>query len=665
MTTGAARIAARAGDLVVPVALAAVGLSRPSDVLWGGLAWLGALMIAVAGWGAMVERIIGATVDLGLRLAWGVVALLAVAGALLAARVLTEPVLLSLILFGYCGYAWRRWTAAEPVADALLRGARHLTKDPQLAVAYGALAALAAINILLAVARTYGNPFDDDVAYLPLIRRLLDVGDLDEPFSFRRLSALGGQTVLGGLAAARGTLANLHAIDHGAGQLITWALLLGLVRSRPTREPVVIALVALVVLLLPDASTNTASHWTGTALFLGLYRTAVELPSLGRRGPVILGASAAAIATLRQNFLPVAALMPALVLAARLETPLAASWRRERAAWVAALVGGLVVLTPYLIASWQSNRTVLYPLWLGTGNPHIATTPAAWSVWQELQFLVRVALDPNPIRVMVPLLPVLLLVRDRRSGAPLRAFAVASAVGFTLLVHSFSLSDERNLWRYAFGYMTPLALVLALEVTMAGWDSGDDAGAPVAASRPARWLVITCLLAQFVYTSRTTLTNYRALDAHLTRASAGVAADTAIADRYQRLQAAVPAGAALVAMVDDAAHLNYRRNRIINIDTPGFASYRPGLPMFAGAEAKASYFRNHGLRYLAFVRGDQSRYFYRREYWLERIFWDTELWRIVAAYQLDMIDSLTELATRYRRGFDEDGLVVIDLGTIP
>lgn len=663
MRPGAARLAARAADLAVPLALAAFGWSRPDDVLWGGLAWLGAVLIALAGWGALVERAVKASVDLGLRLAWGVVALLAVAGALLAARVLTQPVLLALLAVGYGGYAWRRLTAAEPVAVELVRGARALADDPQRSIAWGLLAALAAINVLLAVARTYGNPFDDDVAYLPLIQRLLDVGDLDEPFSFRRLSALGGQTVLGGLTAARGTLLNLYAIDHGAGQLITWALLIGLVRGQPRREPAIVALVALVVVLLPDASTNTASHWTGAALFLALYRTAVALPNLGPRGPIVLGATAAAIATLRQNFLPVAVLMPALVLGARLERPLGPAWRRERAAWAGAVLGGLVVLTPYLLASWQSNRTLLYPLVLGTGNPNLATTPAAWSVWQELQFFLRVALDPNPIRVMVPLLPVLLLVRDRRPGAPLRALAIASAVGFALLVHNFSLSDARNLWRYAFGFMTPLALVLALEVTLAGWDRDDQPDDAVAASRPARWLVVICLLAQFVYTSRTTLTNYRALDAHLARAAAGGASgDVAVARLYGRLQAAVPAGAPLVAMLDDAAHLDYARNRVINLDTPGFASYRPGLPMFVGAEAKAAYFRGHGLRYLAFVRGDHSRYFYRRDYWLERIFWDVELWRIVAGYQLDMIDSFAELASRYPIRFEEDGLVVVDLG---
>ncbi len=655
-----------------PLAAGAWGAAAPQSVLVGGLAWLAFLLAVLAGWGFLVERCLRTRVDLGLRLAWGVAGLLGVAGVGLALGVLSRGPIVALLGVGAAGFVWHRLSEATPVLARVGPLARAAARDPQTAIAWGLLIALAAINILGAVARTHGNPYDDDVAYLPLIRRLLDVGDLDEPFSFRRLSAMGGQTVLGALAAVRGTQANLYLIDHGVCQLVSLALLVGMVRSFTRRDLFVVALALLVVLLLPDASTNTASYWSGFALFLALYRTAVALPALGARGPIALGLVAAACATLRQNFLPVAVLVPALVLAFQLERPLAASWRQHRRTWGLVVLAATVALVPYLVASWRSNETFLYPLWSGTGNPSVPTRAALWTLWDELGFFLRVTLDPNPIRVMLPLAPILLLCRDRRAGRPLLAFTIAAIVGYVLLVHSFSLSDERNLWRYAFGFTAPLALVLMLEVAGRGWrgddhDDHDDA-TPVHASPLARLLVIACLLGQFIYSSRTTLANYRARadDVRAAATSTGRAARDAHGPAaYQDLQRAVPAGAALVVMVDDAAELDYARNRILNLDTPGFASYRPGLPMFAGAEAKATYFRAHGLRYLAFVRGDHSRYFYRRDYWLERIFWDAELWRVVAGYQLDMIDSLAELAERYPRLHDRDGLVVVDLGATP
>jgi hypothetical protein len=659
---------ARAIAIALPAAGAAVGLALPDDVLWGGLAWLGFLVAALAGWGHAVARATRADVDLGLRLAWGTAAVLALAGPLLALGWLARPALLALLGLGLAGHAWRQATSTEPLVVVAARRLADLRRDPQAAILWLVLVALAAVNVLGAVARLRGNPFDDDIAYTPLVQRLLDAGDLDEPFSFRRLSALGGQTVLAALGAARGTTANLYLVDHGLYQLVTLALLIGLLRRQRPLDHAVAGLVLLVVLLLPDASTNTASYWTGAALFLALYRTAVALDELPRGGFAVLGAVAAAACTLRQNYLPVAVGFTALVLLLRLRRPLRAALRADRAAWRDAAVAGVVVLAPYLLASWRSSQTFLYPVQLGTANPEFPTTPLVWSAWQELQFFLQVALDPNPVRVMVPLLPVLLLCRDRRAGAPLLALTIACTIGFVALVHAFTLSDARNLWRYGFGYMTVLAIVVAVEVAGRGVraDADADAGpAPVASSLAARVIVVVCLLMQFPYAGKSTVSRYRTLAADVTAAARGAGADAAVADLYRRLQAAVPAGASLIVLLDEPARLDYARNRIINLDTPGAASYRPGLPAFVGAEAKAAYFRAHGLRYLAFVRGDRSRYFYRRAEWLDRLFWDSELWRVVAAYQLDLADSLGELATRYPVRFEQDGLVVVDLGAAP
>ena len=138
--------------------------------------------------------------------------------------------------------------------------------------------------------------------------------------------------------------------------------------------------------------------------------------------------------------------------------------------------------------------------------------------------------------------------------------------------------------------------------------------------------------------------------------------EAALPARYRALQAAVPAGAPLVVLLDQPAYLDYARNRIINVDTPGYASYAPGLPYFRGSEPVAAYLRGHGLRHVAFVRGDHSRYFYRRELWLARIQFDAELWRVVGAYIVDLLDTFADLATRYPVLHDEDGLVVVDLG---
>jgi hypothetical protein len=134
--------------------------------------------------------------------------------------------------------------------------------------------------------------------------------------------------------------------------------------------------------------------------------------------------------------------------------------------------------------------------------------------------------------------------------------------------------------------------------------------------------------------------------------------------RYATMQASIPEGARVVVMLDDPAFLDFGRNSIANLDTPGFASPGTQLPTFRGAEPVRAYFVDHGYRYLAFVREDHSRYFFRRGFWLWRLFNDGEFFQLMSAYELDAIESFAELATTTKVLHDEDGLVVLDLATV-
>ena len=649
----------RGGAIVLPAVTGGIGLAAPTSILGGGAAWLVFLTAAVAGWGHVVARAARTEGDLGLRLAWGTAALLAVAGVFLALGGLDRLALGGLSGVGFAAYAWRQWTSAEPAALVVGRGVARLRADPQAALVWMVIASVVLLNVLGAVASQRANPYDDDICYTPFVRRLLDAGDLIEPFSFRRLSAFGGQTVLSALAAVRGSLANIYLVDHGLCQLITIALMVGLLRARGV-DRLIGALLVLVVALMPDASINTASYWSGAALFLALYRTVAEAAVDAPRRLALAGLVAAAACTLRQNYLPVAIGFLALVLVFRIRRPIVSTLRADRRLWLAALVGGLVGLAAYLVASWRSNETFLYPFQLGTFNPHIRLIPTVWTGWQELRFVVSVVLDPDPVRVVVPLLPLLLVCRDRRPGRPLLALVLGSAVGFLLMCHAFSLADARNLWRYAFGYALALTVVIVVEASASPTAEGD--AAPPSLPALGRFWVVACLLAQLVLTGKSTARKYRVIGDSVVSASRGGAGEArAVAAAYRQLQAAVPAGATLVVMLDEPVYLDYARNRIINLDTPGHASYRPGMPAFRGAEAVAGYLRAHGLRYLAFVRTEQSRYFYRRAFWVQRILIDVEIWRIVGAYMVDTIDNFAELAERYPTLYDQEGMVVVDL----
>jgi hypothetical protein len=663
----------RAIAAALPLACGIAGLVL-DNVLAGGAAWLVALAASLAGWGHLVARRVDPGADAGLHLAWGAAVIMAAAGWLMSVGALTRPAVLALIAVGLAAHLHREATAPAPSLVIAGRWLAGLTARPQVAAFWLLAGAIAAVNLLAALAQLDGNVFDDDVIYTPLTRRLLEVGDIDEPYSFRRLSAYGGQTVLQALGAARGTLANLFLVDGGLFQLVTLGLVVGLASERsagpasrggPSGPELGLGLLVLVVLLLPSTAVNTASYWTGVALFLALYRTLARAAAATRPAGLFVtaGAVAAAACTLRQSYLPVALLFLGLVLVFRLAAAPAGARAAERRLWLAALAGGAVALVPYLISAYRSNQTFLYPFWSGTGNPNVHMRPAVPDLWHELQFFIEVALEPDPIRVMVPLAPLLLLIADRRAGRPLTALTIASGLGFLLLVHSFLLSVPQNLWRYAFGYATALVLVLVAEATR---DGADDRGVQAPAFGPI--VILACLVIQLAVSSRGLAKEYRDVAADLVAAAGTRHADLGTPAQRQlhaELQALLPAGAPLVVMLDEPFHLDHRRNPIANLDTPGFASPGPGMPFFEGAEAVAGYFGSQDVRYLAFVRGDRSRYMYRRDYWLHRMFFDTELWRMQAAYAVDCIDNLAALAATRRVLFERDGIVLVDLEARP
>ncbi|MGN6108557.1 MAG: hypothetical protein ACTHU0_25855 [Kofleriaceae bacterium] len=650
-------LALRAAVIALVLALGAIGLAMPASILRGGLAWLGFLLFVVSGWGYLVARIARTgDPDLGQRAVWGISGYIAITGVLVALGVCTRPVILLLVGLGAAGFAWRELATPTPSWQVIRHAAGRARRAPGFATIAIALALLAALQMVAAVSMLDRNPWDDDIAYTPLIKRLLDAGDLIEPFSFRRMSAYGGQTVLGALAAARGSLSNVHLIDHALMFGVALLSIAGMAHERRT-QPLWTALLLLVLLLLPNTSINTATHWTGVAMFLALYRAAAAARW------TVVGLVGAATCTLRQNFLVVVVLFVGLVLAMRLvegrrTTSWREAWRVERAALWRIGVVAIASILAWWGAALASNQTFLFPVIGGTWTEGLSLAPEVISWPDRLMYLLWACIETTPI-VVVPVLFVLLVVaRDARPGQPLRALFVASTLGFLALVHGFVGIPPFDLWRYAFGFSIALTAAMVLEV-------GAERERAIHLAPLGRWLLLAALVLQLAVTRGGIPKQLAGQLADVRQASAldrrGDPTARVEAKRYAAMQSAIPPGARVAVMLDDPAYLDFSRNQIANLDTPGFASPAPQLPSFRGAEPMRSYLVDAGYRYLAFVRSERSRYFYRRNFWLWRIFNDSELFQKMSAYTIDAIDAFSELATTTGVLYDDEGLVVLDL----
>ncbi|HEY5933591.1 MAG TPA: hypothetical protein VIU61_03120, partial [Kofleriaceae bacterium] len=448
----------RISVVVAVLSLGVIGIALPHSVLRGGASWLGFLFFVLSGWGYFIVRIRGvADPDFGLRAAWGAAGYVAIAGVLVAIGVCSNPAILALIALGAAGFVWRELVAPIPSWRRVRSGIQFLRARRALGVLVILLVGLAGWQMLGAVAALDRNPWDDDLAYTPLIKRLLDDGNLVEPFSFRRMGAYGGQTVLGALAGARGTLANVHLVDKALFFGIALLIIAGKAKERRT-QPVWTVLLVLVLLLLPETSINTAAQWTGVAMFLALYR------AVARDHWSIVGLVGAATCTLRQNYIAVVVLFVGIVLWRRLHaTRRVMSWREawqiEKPRWRLVVGVASLAIVAWWIAAFLSNGTFLFPLLEGTWNHELALVPEAMTWTQRVAAFALACIDTSPI-VVVPILFVLLVFTDDdRIGRPLASFFIAVCVGFVLLAHGFAVAEPYHLWRYAFGFSIVLAAV--------------------------------------------------------------------------------------------------------------------------------------------------------------------------------------------------------------
>ncbi len=632
-------------SLVAVAALSALGLALPAESAPGAAAWMVVLLAAFAGWGSVVARVARvAAPDLGLRIAWGIAGVLAVTGVLVAFRVCSRPVLLAIVAVGLAAFVGSARAASERSLAAAVGRLRVRGRAIETA-AWVIVGALILLHVTGAVCALERNPWDDDLAYTPLIRRLLDIGDLIEPFSFRRLSAYGGQTVLGALAASRGDLIHVHAMDRGLCFIVVVLLVTGLARERGT-SPALTTVIAAVLALVPDNSINTASYWSGAALFLATYRTALH----ARWGLVAL--VVAASCTLRQNYLSVNAVflvgiaLAEIVRRRRVGEPIGVAVR----AWLAPAAIVVAALAPWAYASFDACRTFLYPVIEGTWRRGLSLRPDVMSLADSAGHAAWTLIETAPFVVAPAVVAVLVVARDRRPGAPLTVLFVSSVLGVLALIVGFAGTEPFHLWRYAFAFSLATLLAAACEV------GARDERVEIPAI--GRWILGAALVMQYALQPSAAIERVRAT-LHAIRSHD---VDTTAAAPYQALQRAAPAGAPIAVMLDAPAHLDFDRNPIANLDTPGFASPDGRMPAFRGAEALRRYLVAHGYPLLAFVRSETSSHFFRRPFWVWRIFHDGDLFTSMSVHAIDMIESFSVLATACRVLHDQDGLVLLDLG---
>jgi len=644
----------------------------PKEELVKTSLWALALLGASAGWGTEIARLCwpGERVGLSLRVAWGASAFIFVGGVCAMASALSRALILIWMVVG-AALAVRSWFVnRERMAHELRVRLRGTRLNLPLAAVVAFLVLVVVFHFLGAASDTSSNPYDDDVSYYPLAKQLLQRGTLIDPFSFRRMSTLGGQALFHAALLVRVQPLHLNVFDRG----MCFILAVGLLAShRPfgrtaTLFARLISVAFLVV--LPNTGINSASYYSGLAFFIAFFQTLERLPSdefLRPRAAVRhllpLALTGAALCTLRQNYQAVVGLV--LVASYGLATVRV----RKGARWgvllegavCLALVGALVV--PWLVLLYRSNDTFLFPLMKGTFRAGVEVQSRGMTLMRVVRLFADVWLQPDPIFTLPLFFLVGLSVREASLRRPLAAQWIGGFVSLLALCVAFSLSDSGNLARYAYGFVTASALLTWQSVATRA--AGRPRSSALAFATPVAVLVFA-LSAPLVHpenrarTKKMIATSLRNTD-ELLRRTVPAQLEPPVASVYRRLQSGVPAGSRMLVMLDEPYLLDYARNEIWNLDMPGTASPAPGIPSFQGPEPLADYLRSKGIRYLAFVMPERSAFLYRQNVWLAHVYDNDEIWRIYAPYMLDVMNNLVALAGTRAHVGDEAGMVVLDL----
>jgi hypothetical protein len=632
--------------------------------------WGLAVIASFAGWGSWLRRRLVPTleVDWGLRAAWGLALTIAVGGPLVLLRLARGPVLACWMLGGIA-LAGRELVAAARARPELVRRPWRLVPLRWDVPVLAALLAVTAFVYVGAAAQTFPNPSDDWLAYLPFVKMIQQTGTFIDPFNVRRMASLGGQSYLQALTQLVARDSELALFDRGICLLLVVWLVNGAARGASRLAPL---LLTLFVLALPEIRVNSASEMSGVVGFLALYRSIVlaERGGLGgTRGALVVALPAAAVWTLRQNYIAVVVVMLGALLlpGARVaDAPDAGAAPDLRArvrqlARVAGLVAAL--LAPWAILAYQSNHTFLFPLIPGYYDPTYAGITAPSSLDARLHFYFQAAFHDEPVRTMPLLLIAALGVArgvHRRAMAGLWAGVV---IGFALLALSLPDADNFTVARYDFGYVVAFAIAAGLA---AAERAAAETAPGVVAARVDRLVVGAILVAFAVQLEGARGAAIRNLDYawNVIRARNEPSPLAVRVDDVRRLQDAVPRGEKLMVMFERPYLLDFRRNAIVHLDQPGAASPPPHLPLAAGGEPIAAYLLGQGIRYFAFVRPDRSESeIYSRVHWKKALGSRMRVWRITAPLFLQAFDAVDELARTRRHLYDDGHWVAVDLAT--
>ena len=598
----------------------------------------------------------------GLTAAWGMAVTLAIGGFLMMLSLAKAPILTGVVLLGaalglyfvsefltltpaskkpskkqktVAGRRGRVYDAAD-LKKAELSGVGQISYP--ILVSHIVLWSVAILAFASSVAWPHQiDPNDDWIAYLMYPEKILQTGTLIDPFSLRRIAALGGQSFLQAIVMIVGEPENGHLLDRGFGALLLLGLMLQATRDVPKNLWIIRFIIIFTSTAVAVPRIHTGSHLLGFCLLLALVITFSRLLNIQKWSlsaciPVAMVLAGAS--TLRPMFAMVGG---GLIVFYFVLSSFQPAERNRMAAWLSLLaIGGLTftLIIPYMILSWKSSGTPMFPFSSGYGNSQMMFGGLKETGWVNWAAALKFISFPEIAAMAVGLVVVGILQEKQRL---LGIAAALSGFGMVFLsAFKMSAADVYDVYRYTFPLVAfPLFWILARATATIRkrWSYIGPAMAGVAGS-----LVLAVHFPSIA-------SEFRAEVLSLPIQMEGFKFQVAqLEPSYRQLQNLVPAGEKIFTIVDAPYLLDFERNPIDNIDSIGGASLPPGMPFEQGPDALKRYFLSLGYRYIICVDFDNAVLLYTRKLWENhprKEWYFKEVW---GKYALDFMGNLDNIA---------------------
>lgn len=662
------------------------------------------LILSCMGWGFVISRLIKSPkipfeIKSGIGFAWiivvgGVLNLLSVINFFTITILIGVGMLCSVYVFGKCMYMLRKggFSLIESIPKKIVSAKSSIKTKPIYTFFLIILIAFIGLRAVSMTAPHFYNTHDDAQGYIVFPEKMVQTGSMQiDPFSERRIvSSIGGKAFIDSIFLTYADERFLHFSDRGFGFLLFLFVLLGILKSIQIKNEYIVALLYIPVLIMAPMA-NITSIYTGSVLFVVLcYFLIHHIRDVGSEKRsvqnlvstiVLFSLCVAGLVALKTSFIPVAGLFALAFLISSTvtvsqnkislfhiaeQTVSHGIWhslrRNIKKIWThavlyTALLGVIVffLALPYMLASYASSGTLLYPL-LGKGFHGSAQggflTPTSEVSFTNIMNFVY-GLQHVLVYALFTLSAILIYnsYKDRRvsSYAILGIVGVSSALGIGILTAGFAISH------YTFAFLLPITIILLAGMLRRHTDESEYAHK---VSLPIAILILGMLIGAglqlFFQTQKETLGFL----------SASIKAEPLLDEskkmQYKNLQESVPVGETILVRLNDNYALDFNRNQIFIADYPGGASLPPGMPFFQGPQTLVDYLISQNIFFIAYSYKDQA-YFTYEEYG-HRLQPSMNAWiRTEAEHTFDFQDNLMSIGADYQRIYDDGTHFVIDL----